>query len=223
MVIFLFGCFKLKHRNSDSRYRRTINTSHLQLFVILCMLQYSYPWKLAGDMLKDQTQPFLNLDHLLTFLLRVASQNCSQHLKPVNCLKAAAIFVWLKKAASKVTLLLSICLSAMMPEYCTQLSCISWESSKAKMETAYRAGILSLVVLKQRNKYRLRAHACALILKNLRYISLLPSEAPVKSSKITSLQKIYFLYIFFNFIFYFFYIFFADVFAKLLQAKYLSC
>lgn len=88
-------------------------------------------------MLKYQMQFFLNLDHLFTLPLRVASQDYFQHLKPVNCFKAAAIFVWLKKAASKVTLLLSICLFTMMPEYCAQFSCISWESSKAKMETAY--------------------------------------------------------------------------------------
>lgn len=52
-------------------------------------------------MLKDQTQFSLNLDHLFTLPLKVASQNYLQHLKPVNCFKAAAIFVWLKKQLLK--------------------------------------------------------------------------------------------------------------------------
>lgn len=78
-------------------------------------------------MLKHQVEFFLNFDHLLTLPLRAASQDYLQHWKPVKSLKAAGIFAWLKKQ-----LLLSICLFATMAEHCAQLSCISWESSKAK-------------------------------------------------------------------------------------------
>lgn len=41
-----------------------------------------------------------------------------------------------------------------------------------------------MAVLRWVNKYRL----CALIPNNLRYVSVLPSEVPLKSRKITSLQ-----------------------------------
>lgn len=56
----------------------------------------------------------------------------SAALKTCEEFKSSWHICLVKKAASKVTLLLSICLFATMAEYCAQLSCISWESSKAK-------------------------------------------------------------------------------------------
>lgn len=134
-------------------------------------------------MLKKLTQFFLNLHCLLTPCVRVHLKTVCSILKPVNYLKASAVFVYLS------------CLKSSTPSLHMSLSYNAWilcsvfifpgnplqQKWKQPLERIISSAVFSLLMQ--------TTHTCMLTLNNLGMF-VLHSEIPMKASKTTSFADV---------------------------------